>query len=84
MSADAPSEGARPFSVCAGAARGADTRGRTETGDAAEAILRVADAEGADLNIMGGRGPGGLKSLVVGSVSQKVSHLANCTCITVK
>ena len=24
------------------------------------------------------------KNILVGSVSQKVSHLANCTCITVK
>ncbi len=64
--------------------RAATTRGLTETGHAAEAILRVAEAERVDLIVMGSRGLGTLKSLLVGSVSQTVSHLANCTCITVK
>ncbi len=64
--------------------RAAAARGLTETGHAAEAILRVAEAEGADVIVMGCRGLGALKGLLVGSVSQKVSHLANCTCITVK
>ena len=64
--------------------RAAAARGLTETGHAAEAILRVAEAEGADLIVMGSRGLGALKGLLMGSVSQKVSGLANCTCITVK
>ena len=64
--------------------RAAAARGLTETGHAAEAILRVAEAERVDLIVMGSRGLGALKGLMVGSVSQKVSHLANCTCITVK
>ncbi len=64
--------------------RASAARGLTETGHAAEAILRVAKAEGADLIVMGSRGLGALKRLLVGSVSQTVSHLANCTCITVK
>ncbi len=64
--------------------RAAAARGLTETGHAAEAILRVAEAESVDLIVMGSRGLGTLKSLLVGSVSQTVSHLANCTCITVK
>ncbi|MEE8517017.1 MAG: universal stress protein [Alphaproteobacteria bacterium] len=68
----------------AGAARGGNVKGVTGTGDAAPAILSAAEAEGADLIVMGSRGLGALKSLLVGSVSQKVSHLANCTCITVK
>ena len=68
----------------AAAVRGADIRGHTESGDAAEAILRVAEDEGADVIFMGSRGLGALKGLLVGSVSRKVSHLANCTCITVK
>ena len=59
-------------------------RGLTEGGDPAGAILKVAEAEKADLIVMGSRGLGPLKSLLVGSVSQKVSHLAPCSCITVK
>ena len=64
--------------------RAAAARGLIETGHAAEAILRVAEAERVDLIVMGSRGLGALKRLLAGSVSQTVSHLANCTCITVK
>lgn len=56
----------------------------TGSGDAASAILAQAEEEGADLIVMGSRGLGAFRSLLVGSVSQKVSHLADCSCITVK
>ncbi len=56
----------------------------TEGGDPAGAILKVAENENTDLIVMGSRGLGALKSLLMGSVSQKVSHLAPCSCITVK
>ena len=59
-------------------------RGRTGGGDPAGAILEAAENEKADLIVMGSRGLGPLKSLLLGSVSQKVSHLAPCSCITVK
>jgi nucleotide-binding universal stress UspA family protein len=68
----------------AAVANGVDIQGRTEFGDAAESILSVAEGKGVDLIVMGSRGLGALKNLLVGSVSQKVSHLAQCTCITVK
>ncbi len=68
----------------ASVSQGTNIRGRTKSGDAAEEILAVAEAEGADLIVMGSRGLGALKGLLVGSVSQKVSQLANCTCVTVK
>ena len=59
-------------------------KGVTGTGDAATAILAAAEAEGADLIVTGSRGLGSFKSLLAGSVSQKLAHLATCTCISVK
>jgi nucleotide-binding universal stress UspA family protein len=56
----------------------------TEDGDPARRILQRAEAEGADLIVMGSRGFSDLKSLVVGSVSHKVSHLALCPVMSVR
>jgi nucleotide-binding universal stress UspA family protein len=53
-------------------------------GDPAAAILNVAREEKADLIVMGRRGLGDLAGLLLGSVSHKVSHLAECACLTVK
>jgi len=55
-----------------------------ENGQPAKAILGAAKAQGADLIVMGSRGLGDAQSLLLGSVSHKVSHLSECTCITVK
>ena len=57
---------------------------KTATGDPAKQILACAEAEGTDLIVTGSRGLGTLKGLLVGSVSQKVSHLAPCSCLTVR
>ena len=54
------------------------------SGDPASRILETAAAEQADMIVMGSRGLGGLKGLLVGSVSNKVNHLAKCTCVCVK
>jgi len=51
--------------------------------DPATDILNTIDKVGADLVIMGRRGLGSVSSLLMGSVSQKVSHGATCTCMTV-
>jgi len=56
----------------------------TEDGDPASRILQQAEAEGADLIVIGSRGFSDLKSLVVGSVSHKVSHLAPCPVLSVR
>ncbi len=55
-----------------------------EDGDAAGRILATAARQGCDLIVLGTRGLGNLKGLLMGSVSQKVSHLSDCTCIAVK
>ena len=52
-------------------------------GDPAEEILKELKAADADLVVMGRRGLGRISSLLLGSVSQKVSHDAQCTCMTV-
>jgi nucleotide-binding universal stress UspA family protein len=53
-------------------------------GDPAAAILRAAADEATDLIVMGRRGRGDLAGLLLGSVSHKVAHLAECACLTVK
>lgn len=53
-------------------------------GDPASRILATAEAEDADMIVMGSRGLGILKGMLVGSVSNKVNHLASCTCVCVK
>jgi nucleotide-binding universal stress UspA family protein len=53
-------------------------------GDPARAILAAARDEAVDLVVMGRRGVGDLAGLLLGSVSHKVAHLADCACLTVR
>ena len=53
-------------------------------GDAATVILERVAQEDAHLVVMGAKGLGALKDLLLGSVSQKVSQLAPCGCLTVR
>ncbi|MBC8338609.1 MAG: universal stress protein [Rhodospirillales bacterium] len=53
-------------------------------GDPAKSILDTAKEKDADLIVIGTRGLGSLKGLLMGSVSQKVTQLCECSCITVK
>jgi len=55
-----------------------------EQGDTARHILDKAAQSGADMIVMGSRGLGGLEGLLMGSISQKVSHHARCTCVIVR
>ena len=53
-------------------------------GDAAEEITRIASEVTADLIVLGSRGLGQLKGLMIGSVSHKVLQTAPCACLIVK
>lgn len=55
-----------------------------EHGDPAHQILEAAARHGVDLIVMGRRGLGDLKGLLLGSVTHKVCQLATCACLTVK
>lgn len=61
----------------------APTALRCEWGDPAEAILDIARREKADVIVVGRRGRGRLRQLLMGSVSQKVASLAPCTVMVV-
>ncbi|SFU40790.1 universal stress protein [Halomonas korlensis] len=52
-------------------------------GDPARTIISEARQRGVEAIVMGSRGLSDFKGLVVGSVSHKVSHAAECTVITV-
>lgn len=53
-------------------------------GDPASTIVEAARAAKADLIVIGRRGLGSIGGALLGSVSLKVSHLADCACLTVK
>ena len=53
-------------------------------GDPAEEIINFAREKGVDMIMLGSRGLGQIKGMFLGSVSSKVCHVADCTCVTVK
>lgn len=59
------------------------TQTYTEPGDPAEQIIACAEGCGADLIITGRRGLGSVGSLLQGSTSLRVNHLAKCACLSV-
>ena len=54
------------------------------TGDPAQQIVEYAKEAEIDMIVMGSRGLGAFRSLMLGSVSNKVIQLAHCTCVTVR
>jgi nucleotide-binding universal stress UspA family protein len=53
-------------------------------GDPTTELLRLAETGKYDMIIMGRRGLGRLKGIFMGSVSHKISNLADCPVVTVK
>ena len=53
-------------------------------GDAADAILDVAEEQNADLIIVGNKGMTGAKRFLLGSVPNKVSHHAPCSVMIIR
>jgi len=57
---------------------------RASLGDPAAVILGLVEKEPVDLIVLGSHGLGALSGLVMGSVSQKLVHLAPCPVLIVK
>lgn len=57
---------------------------RLETGQAADKIIQIAKDEEFELIIIGSRGMSAVKSFLLGSVSDKVSHHASCPVLIVR
>ena len=53
-------------------------------GSPADEILDFVKKNKIDTIAMGNHGAGALERLLLGSVSHKVNHLAECICVTVK
>ncbi len=53
-------------------------------GSPTENILQRAKDDDIDMIVMGSRGLSDISGILLGSVSHKVSHLADCTCVTVR
>ncbi|MCE9525416.1 MAG: universal stress protein, partial [Planctomycetales bacterium] len=57
---------------------------RLLAGDPAEAIIRLAETEKADLIVIGTHGRRGLRRVLMGSVAEVVVRTASCPVLTVK
>ena len=65
-------------------AAGIPVRTHPREGDAADAILDVAEERGADLIVVGNKGMTGAKRFLLGSVPNKVSHHAPCSVLIIR
>ena len=61
-----------------------DVQSTVVQGDPATGIIKFARAEDVDMIVIGSRGLTGIKEFVLGSVSHRVTHLADCTVTVVK
>ena len=75
-------DAARAEAARARASREVETFARQ--GDAADAILDVAEEQRSDLIVVGNKGMTGAKRFLLGSVPNKVSHHAPCSVLIVR
>ncbi len=52
--------------------------------EAAEALVKYAEGEGADMLIVGSRGLAGIERVLLGSVAERVVRLAHCPVLVVR
>jgi nucleotide-binding universal stress UspA family protein len=67
-----------------GHADGVEVETYARKGDPSDAILDVAEEQGADLIIVGSMGMRGTKRFLLGSVPNKISHHATCSVMIVR
>jgi nucleotide-binding universal stress UspA family protein len=63
---------------------GVNVKTHAREGDPADAILDVAEEQGADLIVVGNKGMTGAKRFLLGSVPNKVSHHAPCSVMIIR
>jgi nucleotide-binding universal stress UspA family protein len=61
-----------------------DVQTHPRQGDAADAIIDVAEEQRADLIVVGNKGMSGAKRFLLGSVPNRVSHHAPCSVLIVR
>ena len=62
----------------------ADVETFARQGDAADAIIDIAEEQGCDLIVVGNRGMTGARRFLLGSVPNRVSHHAPCSVLIVR
>ena len=65
-------------------AAGVEVETLAREGDAADAILDVAEQRDADLVVVGNKGMTGAKRFLLGSVPNKISHHAPCSVLIIR
>jgi nucleotide-binding universal stress UspA family protein len=63
---------------------GVEVKVHAREGDPADAILDVAEEQGADLILVGNKGMTGAKRFLLGSVPNKISHHAPCSVMIIR
>jgi nucleotide-binding universal stress UspA family protein len=64
-------------------AQGVSGQVHSPLGDAGDMLLAVAEAQGADLIVVGNRGMSGIRRFVLGSVPSRIAHHCPCNLLIV-